>query len=271
LTPLRCRTVVLCGISASFPALSPCQGQIVHVLLTRPPLGNIATTSSDLHGSGTPPAFVLSQDQTLLFKSLAQIPLGTRFYSKKSRSLSLSSLFFSVLCGFQGARVDSQNRCIRPEGLAALTRRVDAMPLGGFPRQQQLAYSIKPVARCQAQFRDFPHKTPVFQLPVKAAFASFDCSQYFIVFYRVMQAVTSSIFVCIRLARPVVLHMLQQFIIYFKRNNSTYMSLRFQYMRLVVPCGHCSPMQPGLRVISESYSAAPILYINIMKLDKLRG
>ena len=37
-TPLPCDTVVSCGISTCFQVLSPCLGQIVHALLTRPPL-----------------------------------------------------------------------------------------------------------------------------------------------------------------------------------------------------------------------------------------
>ena len=39
LTPVPCDTVVLCGISTSFDALSPCVRQVPHALLTRPPLG----------------------------------------------------------------------------------------------------------------------------------------------------------------------------------------------------------------------------------------
>ena len=35
---MPCSTVVLCGISSLFRLLSPCLGQIVHALLTRPPL-----------------------------------------------------------------------------------------------------------------------------------------------------------------------------------------------------------------------------------------
>ena len=38
LTPMPCGTVVSCGISASFDALSPCERQVAHALLTRPPL-----------------------------------------------------------------------------------------------------------------------------------------------------------------------------------------------------------------------------------------
>jgi hypothetical protein len=44
--------------------------QVAHVLLTRPPLirSPKGTSSLDLHVLGTPPAFVLSQDQTLNLK-----------------------------------------------------------------------------------------------------------------------------------------------------------------------------------------------------------
>ena len=38
-TSVPCDTVVLCGISNCFQLLSPFAGQIVHALLTRPPLG----------------------------------------------------------------------------------------------------------------------------------------------------------------------------------------------------------------------------------------
>ena len=111
--------MVLCGISRCFHLLSPCLGQIVHALLTRPPLevlsapAPVASLRSssflpevrgasrvarcfrsalaslpqlcpalglsgrcrkvsplDLHVLSTPPAFVLSQDQTLVFNPL---------------------------------------------------------------------------------------------------------------------------------------------------------------------------------------------------------
>ena len=59
------------------PALSPCQGQIIHALLTRPPLEHKPKSMSplDLHVLGTPPAFVLSQNQTLMFNSIARCSL----------------------------------------------------------------------------------------------------------------------------------------------------------------------------------------------------
>ena len=42
-TPARCRAVVLCGISKYFYLLSPSLRQIVHALLTRPPLSGKAS------------------------------------------------------------------------------------------------------------------------------------------------------------------------------------------------------------------------------------
>ena len=67
------REVRLSGISIRFRMLSRSFGQVAHVLLTRPPLSfrvfhpkaSAAETPLDLHVLGTPPAFVLSQDQTL--------------------------------------------------------------------------------------------------------------------------------------------------------------------------------------------------------------
>ena len=59
--------MVLSGIRPSFPSLSRSTGQITHVLLTRSPLEYPASRAFpfDLHVLSTPPAFVLSQDQTL--------------------------------------------------------------------------------------------------------------------------------------------------------------------------------------------------------------
>jgi hypothetical protein len=64
-----CPLDTLCGISTGFPALSPSLKQVPHALLTRSPLTKYRASSIfcpfDLHVLGTPPAFVLSQDQTL--------------------------------------------------------------------------------------------------------------------------------------------------------------------------------------------------------------
>ena len=67
----------LCGISDRFQSLSPCMRQVTHALLTRPPLASVSSLvrrpqiqqgSFDLHVLSTPPAFILSQDQTLMLK-----------------------------------------------------------------------------------------------------------------------------------------------------------------------------------------------------------
>ena len=61
------RPAVISSIRPGFPGLSQSQGQVTHVLLTRSPLIPGASTGSsfDLHVLSTPPAFILSQDQTL--------------------------------------------------------------------------------------------------------------------------------------------------------------------------------------------------------------
>ena len=62
-----CGLVTLCGISSRFQLLSPTEGQVAHALLTRPPLAQGASSLRpfDLNVLSTPPAFILSQDQTL--------------------------------------------------------------------------------------------------------------------------------------------------------------------------------------------------------------
>ena len=93
----------LCGISRRFHLLSPCTRQVTHALLTRPPLSfnPKISTSFDLHVLGTPPAFILSQDQTLVFDLWPRSTLLAnlfRFY------LSLGFVLFLkfFLWNFQG-------------------------------------------------------------------------------------------------------------------------------------------------------------------------
>jgi hypothetical protein len=70
------RPVVISSIRRRFQRLSQSQGQVTHVLLTRSPLIHPASWASsfDLHVLSTPPAFVLSQDQTLRKKIQTQHP-----------------------------------------------------------------------------------------------------------------------------------------------------------------------------------------------------
>ena len=71
LSTVRCLTVVSSGITCPFGQLSQAQGYISDTLLTRPPL--CIATPFDLHVLATPPAFRLSQDQTLQLNFLAQL------------------------------------------------------------------------------------------------------------------------------------------------------------------------------------------------------
>ena len=69
----------LCGITSRFQLLSPSTGQVIHALLTRPPLSVtlyhpknlLRNISLDLHVLNTPPAFILSQDQTLMLNKIS--------------------------------------------------------------------------------------------------------------------------------------------------------------------------------------------------------
>ena len=73
--------------------------QVAHALLTRPPLSHITRhpegirdqASFDLHVLSTPPAFILSQDQTLMLNGLSQVkkalasyPCSLQFYKERS-------------------------------------------------------------------------------------------------------------------------------------------------------------------------------------------
>ena len=82
---------MLCGISSRFQLLSPTERQVSHALLTRSPLSKTPKdlTPFDLHVLGTPPAFVLSQDQTLMFNPYPQL-LDVRQALAKALSFSSS-------------------------------------------------------------------------------------------------------------------------------------------------------------------------------------
>ena len=119
-----CPPYTLCGISSRFQLLSPSERQVAHTLLTRPPLSQIPlrriskrSASFDLHVLGTPPAFILSQDQTLNKSypnslSAAQILLKLSSSQRNFQSLFrlkepfsgayLHKLFLLTLFNFQG-------------------------------------------------------------------------------------------------------------------------------------------------------------------------
>ena len=85
-------TYTLCGINFSFPKVSPTQGQVAHALLTRPPLGIAA--SFDLNVLCTPPAFILSQDQTL--EQIVFNPVRENRFKPLSEPLNSSLLVLSM-------------------------------------------------------------------------------------------------------------------------------------------------------------------------------
>ena len=92
--------MVSCGISTCFQVLSPCLGQVAHALLTRPPLEYISflpklsldISPFDLHVLSTPPAFVLSQDQTLMFNP----SLSSRFAFRLAKDFSFAPQAFTL-------------------------------------------------------------------------------------------------------------------------------------------------------------------------------
>ena len=99
----------LCGISSDFSLLSPSIRQVTHVLLTRPPLDNASSGRSfpirisfDLHVLGTPPAFILSQDRTLiksafLTKSIIRSSEGLSSVQVKTRLACFSFLLLKFV------------------------------------------------------------------------------------------------------------------------------------------------------------------------------
>ena len=81
-----------CGIVPSFPGVSPTSRQVNHVLLTRSPLySGLLPFSHDLHVLGTPPAFTLSQDQTLQKKSDTRLSARPEGLARISVSLKAGS------------------------------------------------------------------------------------------------------------------------------------------------------------------------------------
>ena len=81
---LAMRLKVVSGIRHRFQCLSQSQGQVTHVLLTRSPLVHRASSASsfDLHVLSTPPAFILSQDQTLRKCLIARTDSPTNWFSR---------------------------------------------------------------------------------------------------------------------------------------------------------------------------------------------
>ena len=122
---VSCETVRLWGINSRFQLLSLSKRQVTHALLTRPPLSfnslwpksPLIKFSLDLHVLGTPPAFILSQDQTL-DKKMSQTICKTIYACVKScdilamtcgnnRRTSMRSIDECTALGMFGVVVDT--------------------------------------------------------------------------------------------------------------------------------------------------------------------
>ena len=140
-----CEHDTSCGISPGFPSLSPSRRQISHVLLTRPPLGSVRRPSSyDLHVLGTPPAFVLSQDQTLhrkLNSSFRTRSLLTDSRSAADQTFGISKLLAHARPGI--ARTEGLS-AFRPMGPPTLSTSIVNQHLGSL---SGAAYILRPSSR----------------------------------------------------------------------------------------------------------------------------
>jgi hypothetical protein len=92
------------GINPGFPGLSRSSGQVTHVILTRSPLRHTQWlptryASLDLHALGAPPAFVLSQDQTL-----QRTFMSARSYERASNPVQRAHCFLNAPALVRGSK-----------------------------------------------------------------------------------------------------------------------------------------------------------------------
>ena len=110
----RMSSLAICGINSPFDELSPTSRQIAHVLRTRSPLDLIGIATNqvpfDLHVLSTPPAFVLSQNQTLHKKFLlfGRIPFLTLYQKRSDHLISLAVLKAPSGCPVRTPQVTPQ-------------------------------------------------------------------------------------------------------------------------------------------------------------------
>src|SRR4051812_44909616 len=102
---------MLLGITCPFGQLSQSPGYVSDTLLTRSPLDRIATAPCDLHVLTTPPAFRLSQDQTLqLFFLDPPTPPAHRPGTSRCRWARLNGFVDGVIREREFVRRRSQTR-----------------------------------------------------------------------------------------------------------------------------------------------------------------
>ena len=143
--------------------VSPTQGQVAHALLTRPPLGIAAPF--DLNVLCTPPAFILSQDQTLeqivyqpspvnikcvelvaLFYFLSMHPVLSGCVSKNDEIFALAS--FLLVLKSPVVQLSMINR--GSDSVLAFP-----LPVSPWLSRGQLVYYITFASTCQEVFKTF--------------------------------------------------------------------------------------------------------------------
>ena len=148
----------LCGISSRFQLLSPCMRQVTHALLTRPPLshkfvtpkGSWISASFDLHVLSTPPAFILSQDQTLMFKFVIA---DVRFSVSEKSTVLKEPIFWLVVRQIFKICLNKFIRIF--QGFSLFNFQCSSLTRCCLCYQRQLCYIIIIKISCQQLFFDF--------------------------------------------------------------------------------------------------------------------
>ncbi len=178
--------MVSCGISTSFPVLFPTERKVAHALLTRPPLkqskASFQLSPLDLHVLGTPPAFVLSQDQTLAFNPLS-LPVSP---PARLNSFGITVSCLRYFCSVSFSRFSAYPSALRPRESACISYQTSAglstpiliffhlfLKLSAFPNTKTFSACILPSSSCiysfiaiqSFGFSHLLHVIPSFQSP----------------------------------------------------------------------------------------------------------
>ncbi len=132
------------GLSIRFRMLSRSWGQVAYVLLTRPPLTSSGASSIrdplDLHVLGTPPAFVLSQDQTLHERSFhGRASRG----SPESESLQRIEPLRLIHCWFAFRRPKSSSDVFVSYAQCSVFKEQSVLLVRSVPEARSLSYLIR--------------------------------------------------------------------------------------------------------------------------------
>ena len=110
------KPMITCGISNPFGLLSHTSGQVTNSLLARSPLRSsvlLQNSPFDLHVLSTPPAFILSQDQTL--RNIYH-PFGCKLRNKKNDRVVVFPITFQLLRSCQPSGLHSTRIMLACQG-----------------------------------------------------------------------------------------------------------------------------------------------------------